>query len=72
MKVHKDLGFLLDLKPEIINACTVKYLMERGEGQPVKEIKYPYEAYYSVQKYDYQGRIIDKNTALTKLNSDKI
>jgi len=71
VKIHKDFGFLLNITPIILNARTAKYLLTDGEGETLKALKYPFESYYNFTKYDYQGRLIDKNSGIIKLASDK-
>jgi hypothetical protein len=39
LKVHKDFGFLLDIKPVFINDRTAKYLLEEGIDDPVEQYK---------------------------------
>jgi hypothetical protein len=35
LKVHKDFGFLLSIKPVFINVRTAKYLLEKGIEEAV-------------------------------------
>ncbi len=59
LKVLKDFGFLLNIKPVFINVRTAKFLLEEGIEVPVHEYKEnPFEAFISYIKYDYEGKII--------------
>lgn len=69
--MHKDLGFLLSIKPTFISRRTAKYVLEEGMDEVVGNFKEDaFEAYYSCLKYDYDGKNIEK-IAVAKLASDK-
>lgn len=72
LKVHKDLGFLLSLKPVFISRRTAKYVLEEGVDEAIANFKEDaFEAYYSCLKYDYDGKSIEK-VAVGKLASDRL
>lgn len=69
--MHRDLGFLLSIKPTFISRRTAKYLLEEGVDEVIGSFKEDaFEAYYSCLKYDYDGRNVEK-IAVGKLASDK-
>jgi hypothetical protein len=71
LKVHKDFGFLMEIKPIFTNQRTAKYILVEGIDEPMSAYKEdPFEAFISYFKYDYDGKVIDK-VASAKISSDK-
>ena len=64
IKTAKDFTFLQSLQFSVLNRNTVKYKLQEGNGQILKDINFPFDIYFNYIKYTYSGVLVERSQSI--------